>query len=99
WAPGWNDLFQKVEIRERTTFNSSATPKPGEARKNPKVVAEVDLKVLGQQIQATIQKQKENNPAELKKKIAELEKKQAAVVPDERVMQARINREISAKEK
>lgn len=27
WSPGWLDVFQRVKVRKRTTFDSSSTPK------------------------------------------------------------------------
>ncbi len=30
WSPGWGDIFERVKIRQRETFDSSATPKPGQ---------------------------------------------------------------------
>jgi hypothetical protein len=71
WSPN-NEIFRKVEIREKETFNSSATPKPGERVKRPKALAEVDLAKLGEAITATAEKAKENDPAALKRRIAEL---------------------------
>lgn len=46
WSPGWLDLFQKVQVRHRETFDSSATPKVGEIRTEPKVLAPVDIEQL-----------------------------------------------------
>lgn len=85
WAPGWGDLFQKVEIRKRETFDSGATPKPGETKRTAKVLASIDLQKLGEQIQATVQRAKENDPKQLRAEIArlrkELEKPQKAAQP------------------
>lgn len=74
WSPGWLDIFKKIQVRERTTFDSSATPKVGEVMKKPKALAEVNLDQLGEQIKATAIKVKDNDPAELKKIIARLRK-------------------------
>jgi hypothetical protein len=43
WIPGKLDVFQKVQIRLRDTFNSSATPEFGEARLQPRTLADVNL--------------------------------------------------------
>jgi len=55
WSPGWLDLLQKVQIRRRHTFDSSATPKvsqgkasqskegSSQARPEPAMLAAVDL--------------------------------------------------------
>ena len=66
-------LGKRVEIRQRTTFNSGATPKPGEIKVEPKVLAEVDIEKLGAQIAATVERAKANDPKQLQKRIRELE--------------------------
>lgn len=73
WAPGWGDIFQRVKVRPRETFDSSSTPKPGEKAQKPKQLQPVDLEALGAQIKATVERQRENDPAALKKRIRELE--------------------------
>lgn len=80
WAPGWpteNGIFKRVHIRQRETFDSGATPKAGHAQKQPKVIAKVDLLALGEQIASTVQRQKENDPKELKARIIQLEREAA----------------------
>jgi uncharacterized protein len=72
YSPAWLEVFQKVHIRERETFNSSATPKAGEKIIVPKL-AEVDMAKLSDQIKSTVEQTKLNDPSELKKKIRELE--------------------------
>jgi hypothetical protein len=84
WSPGWLDIFKKVQVRKRDTFDSSATPKVGERPRAPKTLAPVDLEQLTKRIAATIEKQKAEDPRELRKRIAELEaqlKKAAAAKP------------------
>jgi hypothetical protein len=77
WSPGWLDIFKRVEIRKRHTFDSSSTPKVGEKIVKPKEVAAIDLDKLGEQIKSTVARQKENDPAELRREIARLKKAQA----------------------
>src|ERR1051326_8684054 len=72
WSPGWLDVFKKVEVRQRITFDSSSTPKVGEKVRAPKQIAAVDLDQLGAQIKATAEKQKENDPRALKAEIGTL---------------------------
>lgn len=78
WSPGFGDIFRRVKIRQKQTFDSGRTPKPGEKRVTPKVVAEIDLHALGIQIQQTIEQKKANDPKELKARIAQLEKQLSA---------------------
>ncbi len=73
WSPGWLEIFKKVQVRARETFDSSATPKVGHKAKAPKRMAEVDIKVLASRIAATIEHAKQNDPAELKRRIVQLQ--------------------------
>lgn len=74
WAPSMDDLFEQVRIRRRTTFDSSATPKAGEKIVAPKRLAEIDVQKLGKEIADTAERAKANDPAELRRKIADLER-------------------------
>lgn len=77
WSPGWptaEGIFKRTHILPITTFDSAATPKPGESRIVPKNLADVDLDALKKQMAATIEKARSENPATLKKRIAELER-------------------------
>lgn len=74
WSPGWGDIFERVQVRARRTFDSGATPKAGQAVKAPKVLAEIDVEKLGAEIKATVEKAKADDPAELKRTIAQLRK-------------------------
>ena len=68
-------IAERVEVRTRKTFNSGATPKPGERKIEPKVLAQVDIEKLGKQIAESVQRAKEQSPEFLKQKIRELEDK------------------------
>ncbi len=75
WEPaGDPPLFDRVKIRERNTFNSSATPKAGQRRVEPSKFAEVDLAAVQTQMAEAIHRAEENDPKALRKRIAELEK-------------------------
>lgn len=83
WAAGWpteDGIFKQIKIRQRSTFNSGATPEIGKSLKGPKVMAKVDLAKLGQRIAATVEQVKSNDPVELRKRIKELEAKIALPV-------------------
>jgi uncharacterized protein len=72
----WNPergVLKRVRIRRRRTFDSSGTPKAGERRADPKAAAAIDLTQLGAEIQATAERAKENDPAQLRKRTRELE--------------------------
>ena len=74
WSPA-RDIFQKVVVRERETFDSSRTPEVGKMSIKPKSLAEVDLKALRTRIASTIERAKREDPRELRKQIAELERR------------------------
>jgi len=75
WEPGEEPpIFERIRIRERRTFNSSATPKPGERRAEPRRLAAVDLEALRGRMAATIERAKADDPKALRVKIAQLER-------------------------
>lgn len=78
WSPGWLDLLQRVRVRRRYTFDSSATPKPGETRRTVKRMAEVDLARIGERMAAVVAQAEENDPRALRRRIAELERAAAS---------------------
>lgn len=77
WAPA-SDLFTRVTIRKRRTFDSGRTPKSGERVSRPKALAEIDIAKLGETIASTVERAKEDDPKLLKVRVAELEKQLAA---------------------
>ncbi len=78
WSPSWLKVMERTRVSLRETFDSSATPKAGERVVAPKRAAEVDLAALRERLSATIEKAKADDPRELRRRIAELEKKQPA---------------------
>jgi hypothetical protein len=73
WAPA-QDLFERITIRRRRTFDSGRTPKAGERTVAPKVLAPVDIKRLGATIASTVERVKQDDPKVLRARVAELEK-------------------------
>ncbi len=89
WSPGWPDvdgIFKRVRVLPIDTFDSGATPKPGEKRVEPKQLADVDLDALRKQMASTIERAKDNDPKELKKQIADLKRQLAAKSPSSLVL-------------
>lgn len=84
WAPVLH-LFKKVQIAARETFDSSATPEVGVKRRQPKVLASVDLEELKKRMAATIERKQAEDPRHLLTQIAalkeELRRKPQALVP------------------
>lgn len=74
-SPGWLQVEEILAVRERDTFDSSATPKPGESVRrvtgNP---AKPDLAKYAERMKETIEKAKADDPKELRRTIAELRK-------------------------
>jgi hypothetical protein len=73
WSPGWLDIFKRVRVRQRMTFDSSATPKAGVKVVTPKRMAPVDLKSLTEAIAASVERAKQNDPQALRAKLAQVE--------------------------
>lgn len=108
WSPGWptdSGIFTRTHILPIETFDSGATPKPGEKVIIPKKLADVNLEVLKEKMAATIEKAKADNPVELKKKIAELEKQlknephkfavKQTYIPDPKIMEEAIKKAVT----
>lgn len=75
WSPGWLGMLKRVAIRLKQTFDSGATPKPGQKRITPKALAAIDIDALGEKIKAAADKAKADDPRELRKLIAEGQRK------------------------
>lgn len=105
WSPGWMSVMRRVLVRERETFDSSATPKPGQTACVPKALAEIDLNALGEKIKATVEKAKANDPAALRRRIAELESKArksgptSAAAPDQSAIDRAVSRALAARDR
>jgi len=80
FASGHPDLkiFGVYPVRRRETFDSSATPKVGQRRKEPKRLAKPDLEELKSKMSAAIERQKADDPKALRARIAELEREAKA---------------------
>lgn len=78
WSPLALKLFERVKVRDRHTFDSGATPKPGQRIHAPESVAKIDLEKLGAEISATIEEAKSNDPIALRAEIARLKKEAEA---------------------
>lgn len=75
WSPGWptaKGIFKRVHVSRIQTFDSGATPKPGQSRVIPKNLADVNLSVLRRQMKDTIERAKAEDPKELRRQISAL---------------------------
>lgn len=74
WSPSWLDVFKKVPIRRRRTFDSSATPKVGERTRTPARTATVDLDQVRTRMSELVERAEADDPTLLRQRIARLER-------------------------
>ncbi len=86
WSPGWLDLFKRVQIRRRETFDSSATPKVGQRLREPRTLADVDVEALKTRLASSIEKAKAENPRELRRQLVDLNQKLQGVEATNRLL-------------
>lgn len=72
WSPAWLKVFKRIKVIRRTTFDTGAAPDPNKAVRTQR--AEVDLDQLRGQLEEIVEKAKADDPAELKRRLAELER-------------------------
>lgn len=73
WSPQWLDVSKTVLIAPKRTPDVSSTPKVG-ARAKVRTLSSIDLKDVREAMTATIERAKQDDPKELRKRIAELER-------------------------
>lgn len=81
WSPQWLDIFKKVKIAKRWTFDASATPKVGDHKKKPGKLSAFDIKRVSKAMAEVVERVQQNDPDQLKARIRDLESK--AVRPRE----------------
>jgi hypothetical protein len=75
YSPAFLERVELIErFHRRRTFDSGRTPKMGEKRLEPKRLADVDLDAITAAMEQYIVEAKANDPAELRRRIAELER-------------------------
>ena len=74
WSPGWLQILKRVRISKRSTYDASATPTLGKRAKaaEPKPI---DLDALRDAMAETVEAAEANDPAKLRAKVRDLEKK------------------------
>jgi uncharacterized protein len=93
WSPAWLKLFRRSRIHLRKTFDSGAAP-DGSAAARSVQRAEVDLDALRGQLAEIVDKAKADDPRELRKKIADLERQLKARPAAERVVEKTVTVEV-----
>lgn len=74
WSPQWLQISKTVHIAAKKTADVSSTPKLGVKAIEPKQLSQVELEDLSDKMLATIERAKKEDPKELQKQIAELER-------------------------
>lgn len=77
WSPHYLKTMARHQIRRRTTFDSGATPANVRAKDSrpPATLADIDIAGLQERMAATIEKAKADDPRELRKQLAEKERR------------------------
>jgi len=80
WSPAWLKISQVVAIGRKETFDASSTPRLGK-RADTRALSPIDLERLRVDMAATIEKAKADDPKELRRRIAELERQKPPTAP------------------
>lgn len=102
WSPGFLRLLTRARFPLFATFDSHATPKPGQVRVVPAARADIDLDRLGREIAATRERARDNDPRALRSRLEDLSRQMAEA--DERAAaaraaQARMAEELAARDR
>lgn len=101
WSPQWLNLFEKVKIGQKKTIDASSTPKVGEKRVS-RELKPLDLGELQNRMKSIIEQKKADDPRELRRRIAELEKapKAAPLAPtvDARAVKAAVEKSLAERD-
>lgn len=81
WQPEHGDPV-RARFRMRSTYDAGATPRIGEAPRQPATLADVDLSAISTAMAATIEKAKADDPKELRATIATLTKRVSTLERD-----------------
>ena len=95
WSPALLNTSRVVRISDKWTFDASSTPTVGRGA----VVRDlppIDIAALEKEMAATIERAKADDPKELRKRIAELEREAKKVKPAPTVAAPSVSREIRA---
>jgi uncharacterized protein DUF87 len=78
WSPNWLGICERVGVRRRQTYDSSATPTM--SKRAAASLADIDLPAIRERMAATIEKVKAEDPKELRRQIIELKAAQKKLV-------------------
>lgn len=72
WSPGEFGIFERTQIRLRSTFDSSSTPDIDDPEYKPVKMADVDLSAIETMLASQVEEVKANDPKALQSEIARL---------------------------
>lgn len=75
WSPGALKIMERIQFRRRRTFDSGATPKIGEKRRQPSTLADVDLGAIKEQMADAIERAEATDPKVLQRRLREAEER------------------------
>lgn len=75
-------FFRTIRVRRPRTFDSSATPEVGKARKEPRRLAQPDIEALEVRMADAIERAKADDPKALRARISQLEREAKARPPE-----------------
>ncbi|HEX9995016.1 MAG TPA: helicase HerA-like domain-containing protein [Acidimicrobiales bacterium] len=78
WSPERLAEPARFRFRRRSTFDSGATPKVGQIRRAPATLADIDAAAIKEQMAETIERAKADDPKELRRRVAALDRELAA---------------------
>lgn len=80
WSPSWLGISRDIKILPKKTFDAGKTPEMGSDVIEPVPLKRADVKEIESQMAEMIDKVKQDDPHELRKRITELEK-QLKIIP------------------
>lgn len=92
WSPSWLQVFKRVRIEAKKTFDAGGTPVLGAKKIQPRELAPIDLEEIRQAMAEVVHRTEENDPKKLKERIKQLESKQGAGKP---VVAAALEQEVA----
>jgi len=80
WSPSWLRIFARFQFFKKVTFDSSATPKVGQAKKQA-TLTPVDIAALREDLKQVIEKAEADDPAALRRQLAEMKRQLGQAKP------------------
>jgi GTPase SAR1 family protein len=72
WSPSWLGITKRVVVEKKETYDASRTPSAAVRRRAAKALSEDDLEALRESMKAAVEKAKQDDPTQLRKEVAEL---------------------------